>query len=94
VTPDWITITPVLQCLFMITTFTETWIDYYIVTRHLVLLNSCILESLIKRETPDTILLLIPVIGSPRIEDYYKYPVDIITGQSVIIEQLTTGWGN
>jgi len=24
--------------------------------------------------------------------DYCEYPVDIITGQSVIIEQLTPGW--
>ena len=38
---DWVTITPVLYFLFMIITFTRTWNDYYIITRHLVLLNSC-----------------------------------------------------
>jgi len=37
---DTTTLTPVLHCVFMIITFTGTWHDYYIVTRHLVLLNS------------------------------------------------------
>ena len=37
---------PVLYDIFMTITFTGTWHDYYIITRHLVLLNSCILEPL------------------------------------------------
>jgi len=35
-----------LYCIFMIITFTGTWHDYYTVTKHLVLLNSCTLELL------------------------------------------------
>ena len=48
VTPDWILLylTPVLHCIFMTITFTGTWHDYYIVSRHLVLLNSCAPELL------------------------------------------------
>jgi len=40
-------------------------LDYYIVTRHLILLNSCtpVFLNPWKRVTPDTILLLVPVIG-------------------------------
>jgi len=43
VTPDWILLplTPALHCIFVIITFTGTWHDYYIITRLLVLLNSC-----------------------------------------------------
>ena len=37
---------PVLYDIFMTITFTGTWHDYYIITRYLVLLNSCILEPL------------------------------------------------
>ena len=33
---------PVLYDIFMTITFTGTWHDYYIITRYLVLLNSCI----------------------------------------------------
>jgi len=36
----------VLYGIFITITFTGTWHDYYIITRHLVLLNSCILEPL------------------------------------------------
>jgi len=53
----------VLYGIFMTITFTGTWHDDYIITRHLVLLNSCILEPLNREApdiTPDTILLLIP----------------------------------
>jgi len=48
VTLDWILLhlTPVLHGIFKIITFTGTWHDYYIVTRHLVLLNSCTPELL------------------------------------------------
>jgi len=48
VTLDWILLhlTPVLHDIFKIITFTGTWHDYYIVTRHLVLLNSCTPELL------------------------------------------------
>ena len=35
---------PVLYNIFMTITFMGTWHDYYIITRYLVLLNSCILE--------------------------------------------------
>ena len=35
-----------LYCIFMIITFTGTWHNYYTVTRHLVLLNSCAPELL------------------------------------------------
>ena len=74
VTSDWIlfNLTPVLHCLFMIIAFTGTWHDYYTVTRHLVLLNSCTPKLLCswtpvflnpwKRVAPDIILLLIPVV--------------------------------
>jgi len=37
---------PVLYDIFMTITFTETWHDYYIITRHFVLLNSCTPELL------------------------------------------------
>ena len=74
VIPDWILLylTPVLPCIFMIITLRETWHDYYIVTRYLVLLNSCAPESCILEPlkqgdswyyTPNIILMLIPVIG-------------------------------
>jgi len=59
----------VLYGIFMTITFTGTWHDYYIITRHLVLLYSWtpIYLNPWNREapdiTPDTILLLIPVIG-------------------------------
>ena len=58
VIPDWILwhLTPVLHYIFMTITFTGTWHDYYIVTRYLVLLNSCILEPLKKGDS-------CPVIG-------------------------------
>jgi len=48
VAPNWILLhlTPVLLCIFMIITFTRTWHDYYIVTRHLVPLNFCAPELL------------------------------------------------
>ena len=53
------TITPdtVLHCIFMTITFTGTWHDYYIVTRHLVLLKSCAPE-LLYTWTPKTGRLL------------------------------------
>ena len=44
--PDTTTHDTVLYGIFMTITFTGTWHDYYIITRHLVLLNSCILEPL------------------------------------------------
>ena len=49
VTPDRILLhlTPVFLCIFMIITFTGTWHDYYIISRHLVFLNSCALNSCI-----------------------------------------------
>jgi len=39
-------VAPVLFYIFMTITFTGTWHDYYIVTRYLVLLNSCAPELL------------------------------------------------
>ena len=60
---------PVLYGIFMTITFTKTWHDYYIITRYLVLLNSCtpVYLNPWNREaldiTPDIILLLTPVIG-------------------------------
>jgi len=63
VTPDWILLhlTPVLHGIFMIITFTGTWHDYYIITRHLVLLNSCTPELLYPLYScpPAPLLLLI-----------------------------------
>ena len=59
---------PVLYDIFMTITFTGTWHDYYIITRYLVLLNSCtpVFLNPWNREapdiTPDIILLLTPVI--------------------------------
>ena len=69
--PDTITLDTCTPCIFMAITFTGTWLLYY--TIYLVLLDSCILVYLNpwNREapdiTPDTILLLIPVIGQPWI---------------------------
>ena len=37
---------PILYDIFMTITFTGSWHGYYIITRHLVLLNSCKLEPL------------------------------------------------
>ena len=58
-TPDWILwhLTPVLYYRFMTIIFIGTWHDYYIITRHLVLLNSCAPELLYTR-TPETERLL------------------------------------
>ena len=44
----------VLYGIFMTITFTGTWHDYYIITRHLVLLNSC---------TPELLYTWTPEIG-------------------------------
>ena len=54
------TITPdtCLPRIFMIINFTGTWYNYYIVTRHLVLLNSCASE-LLYTWTPEKGRLLI-----------------------------------
>ena len=48
VTLDWTlpSLIPVLYDIFMTITFTGTWHDYYIITRYLVLMYSCILEPL------------------------------------------------
>ena len=66
-------ITPVLAMIYLTPDTCTTWHmhDYYIFTRHLVLLYllySCIPELLYswtpwKRVTPDIVLLLIPVVG-------------------------------
>ena len=45
---------PVFYGIFMTITFTGTWRDYYIITRHLVLLNSC---------TPELLYTWTPKIG-------------------------------
>jgi len=101
VIPNWILLhlTPVLHCLFMIITFTATWHDYYTATiwyswTH-VFLNSCILEPLKQGDswcyTPDTILLLITVIGYSWILNYCEHTVDIIIGQSIIKYSTHTG---
>ena len=61
--------TYVLYDIFMTITVTGTWHDYYIISRYLVLLNSCTPVSLNpwNREapdiTPDIILPLTPLIG-------------------------------
>ena len=60
---------PVLYGIFMTITFTGTWHDYYIITRHLVLLNSCTPE-LLYTWTPEigrllTLLLILYSCWSP-----------------------------
>ena len=52
--PDITPLIPVLYDIFMTITFTGTWHDYYIITRYLVLLNSC---------TPELLYTWTPKIG-------------------------------
>ena len=49
---------PVLCDIFMTITFMGTWYDYYIITRHLVLLNSCA-PKLLYTWTPEKERLMI-----------------------------------